>query len=385
MNRFICIGLILLSCMACKHQPEDGDATVDLNWKLFRGNARLNGYVEKDLPENPVLLWTFNGGKRTVSSPVIDNGTTYWCDRKGLINGVDIHGKRTFSYNLNTPVEATPMIHDSILYIGRIDGFLTALSLAHKDTIWNYETLGQITASPNMARFNGKSSICFGSYDNYFYCLDHKNGQLINKFESGYYINGAAALKKQYVLFGGCDAWLRIINSKTGIQTDSLLLDAYLASSPAIMGKYAYVGDYTGNVYEILLSDGKIEGSKKIREPESENESFTSIPAVSCKRVYVYAGDRSLLSIDRESGNTNFKYMLKGDVGESAPVICRDKLIVCTKDGIVTILDNKTGELLWEYDTGEQIVASPAVISNHFMILTTKGTLFCFGNKSDRK
>jgi len=68
-------------------------------------------------------------------------------------------------------------------------------------------------------------------------------------------------------------------------------------------------------------------------------------------------------------------------VGDSAPVVCRNKLIVCTKDGIVSILNNKTGELLWEYDTGEQIVASPAVISDHFMILTTKGTLFCFGTQ----
>ncbi|MCG8579754.1 MAG: PQQ-binding-like beta-propeller repeat protein [Bacteroidales bacterium] len=384
MNRFICIGLILITFMACKHQPEGEAAVDDLNWKLFRGNPRLNGYVEKYLPEKPVLLWTYKGGKRTVSSPVIDNGTTYWCDRKGQISGVDIHGQLSFSYNLNTPVEATPMIHDSILYIGRIDGYLTALSLADKDTVWNYETLGQISASPNMARFKNTSNICFGSYDNYFYCLDHENGQLVNKFESGYYINGAAAVKDKHVLFGGCDAWLRIMNCQTGIPTDSLQLDAYLPSSPAIMGKYAYVGDYTGNVYEIILSDGKIEGSKKIREPETDNETFVSIPAVSCKSVYVYAGDRHLLSIDRETGKTNFKYMLKGNAGDSAPVVCRNKLIVCTKDGIVSILDNKTGELLWEYDTGEQIVASPAVISDHFMILTTKGTLFCFGAQSKR-
>ncbi|WP_430936294.1 PQQ-binding-like beta-propeller repeat protein [Saccharicrinis sp. 156] len=384
MNRFICIGLILITCIACERHSEDSGSVDDHNWKLFRGNTRLNGYVEKYLPEEPVLLWTFKGGKRTVSSPVIDNGTTYWCDRKGLINGVDINGKLSFSYNLNTSVEATPMIHDSILYIGRIDGYLTALSLANKDTVWNYETLGQISASPNIAQLKNGANILFGSYDNYFYCLNHENGQLVNKFESGYYINGAAALKGNHVLFGGCDAWLRIINYRTGIPTDSLLLDAYLPSSPAIMGKYCYIGDYTGNVYEILLSKGKIAGSKKIREPESDNESFVSIPAVSCKSVYIYAGDRHLLSIDRETGKTNFKYMLKGDVGDSAPVVSRNKLIVCTKDGIVSILDNKTGELLWEYDTGEQIVASPAVISDHFMILTTKGTLFCFGKKTDR-
>ncbi|MDR1896556.1 MAG: hypothetical protein LBR10_07190 [Prevotellaceae bacterium] len=40
--------------------------------------------------------------------------------------------------------------------------------------------------------------------------------------------------------------------------------------------------------------------------------------------------------------------------------------------------------MLWEFDTGEQIVASPAIIKNHFYILTAKGTLFCFGSNYKR-
>jgi outer membrane protein assembly factor BamB len=47
----------------------------------------------------------------------------------------------------------------------------------------------------------------------------------------------------------------------------------------------------------------------------------------------------------------------------------------------VSILDVRTGTLEWEYDTGEQTVASPAVIKNRFYILTAKGTLFCFGER----
>lgn len=45
-------------------------------------------------------------------------------------------------------------------------------------------------------------------------------------------------------------------------------------------------------------------------------------------------------------------------------------MIVCTKTGIVSILDTESGDLKWEYDTGEQIVGSPAVIKDHFFILT---------------
>ena len=76
--------------------------------------------------------------------------------------------------------------------------------------------------------------------------------------------------------------------------------------------------------------------------------------------------------------------MLKGNVGESSPVVCKDKIIACTKTGIISILDTENGNLLWEYDTGEQIVGSPAVIKDHFFVLTTKGTLFCFGKNNGK-
>ncbi|MBP5171126.1 MAG: PQQ-binding-like beta-propeller repeat protein, partial [Bacteroidales bacterium] len=40
------------------------------------------------------------------------------------------------------------------------------------------------------------------------------------------------------------------------------------------------------------------------------------------------------------------------------------------------------GRLLWEYETGEQVVASPVVSGGRFFILTAKGSLLCFGESS---
>ena len=374
------LGWIIL-LTACTGDPDNASRSDNMDWHIFRGDAPLSGYTDIRLPKNPVLLWTYKGETRTVSSPIIDNGTTYWSDRRGYIRGVDISGDLVFEYDMQTAVEATPMIYDSILYIGRIDGFLAAISLSKKDTIWNYETMGQISASPNNANFEKRQAVVFGSYDNFLYCVDHKTGQEINSFESGYYINGAVAIHKKYVLFGGCDSWLRIINCQTGVPTDSLLLDAYVPASPAVMGNYCYVGDYSGNIYELQLENGKILRHKKILTSTNENASFVSVPAITSETLYFLSDDRHLYAIDRKNGSVNWKYMLKGNVGESSPVVCRDKVIVCTKTGIVSILDANSGQLEWEYDTGEQIVGSPAIIKDHFMILTTKGTLFCFGKQ----
>ena len=353
------------------------------DWRLFRGEPSLSGYTDTRIPKEPTLLWTFTSDARTSSSPVVANGVTYWSDKRGHIRGVDLTGAHVFSYDFQTAVEATPMIHNDILYIGRIDGIMSAISLMQKDTLWNYETMGQLSASANYVNFEGRQAVIFGSYDNYLYCIDSSTGKEINRFESGYYINGAVAIWKNHVIFGGCDSWLRIINCQTGVATDSLLLDNYIPASPAIIDNFCYVGDYSGNIYEILLEKGKIANHKLIMPPVSDDASFIAVPAVTSESLYIMTSNQYLYSINRKDGNVNWKFLLKGSAGKSSPVVCKDKIIVCTQTGIISILDARAGTLEWEYDTGEQIVASPAVIKDRFFILTGKGTLFCFGEKNN--
>ena len=373
--------MFLLVLSGCGGGSGSSGSSGVMDWHLFRGDAALSGYTDTRLPKDPVLLWTYKSEARTASSPVVDGGVIYWSDKRGRIRGVNITGVQVFDYALETAVDATPMIHDSILYIGRIDGNLTAISLSQKDTLWNYETMGQISASPNYVIFEGRPAVIFGSYDNYLYCLDSKTGKKINQFVSGYYINGAVALWKQFAIFGGCDAWLRVIDCQTGVATDSLLLDNYIPASPAVVNNFCYAGDYSGNIYELRLVEGKIIRHQKIMEAPVDDGDFVSVPAVTAESLYVLSSNKHLYSMKRKDGSVQWKYLLKGNVGESSPVVCRDRIIVCTKTGVVSILDAEKGILEWEYDTGEQIVASPAVIKNHFFILTAKGTLFCFGEK----
>ena len=378
MNRIL-IFIFLLILTGCGGGSYFHSGYGPLDWPLFRGDQSLSGYTDISLPKQPDLLWTFKSDARSSSSPVVANGVVYWSDRRGHIRGVDLNGKQVFTYDFQTAVEATPMIHDSILYIGRIDGMMNAVSLSRKDTLWTFETMGQIAASPNYANFDGRMAVVFGSYDNYLYCLDSRTGEEINRFESGYYLNGAVALWKNHVIFGGCDSWLRLINCQTGEATDSLLLDNYVPASPAIIGDFCYIGDYSGNIYECQLKDGKIIQHKKIVDAADNDGSFVSVPAVSSGNLYYLTHDQHLYSINRKDGSVQWKFLLKGSAGESSPLICKDKIIVCTKSGIISILDADTGTLDWEYDTGEQIVASPAVIQDRFYILTSRGTLFCFG------
>jgi len=381
MKRYhIYLLFLTLTFLSCSSNPFPSNGDGDKDWTSFRGDATLSGYSRHSLPEHPTLLWSYKGDKRTLASPVVLDGTCYWCDTKGRLLGVDLQGQKVYERDLSTHVEATALIRDSILYIGRIDGRLEAFSLTTNDSLWSFETEGQISASPNVVQFQGREALMVGSYDNFMYCVDKETGKEINHFPSGYYINGAAAVWQNSVIFGGCDQLVRIIDCQTGKQTDSLLLDSYIPASPALAGNHAYFADYGGDVYELTLADGKISEWRKLVTASDENGQMTAVPAVNEDAVFVYSDLQHLSAFSRKDGQQLWKYLMKGSLGESSPVVTDDHVLTCTKTGIISILDAKTGQMKWEYDTGEQIVGSPAVIENHFFILTAKGTLLCFGN-----
>lgn len=377
---FYILSILALSACAVVSELDNENTTRD--WTIFRGSPSLCGYVDCFIPDAPRLLWSKSTQTRTVASPIVYDGIVYTLDRKGRLRGFDGNGDSVLVHDFATPVEASFMVHDSVIYVGRIDGFVNAYSIPRQRIIWKYETLGQISGSPNLIEVNGVPHLLVGSYDASMYSFDAKSGKKTSQFETGYYINGTAAIWHKYMIFGGCDAWLRMVDTTTGIATDSIQLDAYLPASPAILGDIAYEADYNGNIYEIRLGKGKFESHRKLvssdADKENDNSGLVSMPTATRDAVFALTGERHISCFDRSTGKLRWKKMLRGMTGECSPLVASDKVLVCTKDGHVSLFDTTDGTELWHYEAGEQIIASPAIISDRFYILTSRGTLLCF-------
>ncbi|MGE4568976.1 MAG: PQQ-binding-like beta-propeller repeat protein [Bacteroidales bacterium] len=351
------------------------------SWPIFRGDPSLQGRTSATLPQEPTLLWSVKTNSRTVASPVVANNRIYWCDRRGFIKGVDSEGEACFSLNLDTAVEASLLLNDSIAYVGTIDGRMIAVSLQTGQIKWSYATEGQISGSANLTRQGDVSILLFGSYDYFFYCLNAETGALIRKFESGYYLNGAAAVSGSLIAFGGCDAFVRVVDIETGLEIGSTELEVYIPSSPVFDENRLFVGDYNGTIYRIAVNDTT---RTKLFSPATDNGSYVALPAIDGNHLIFTSDDNKIYCIDKGNGKVVWSYLL-GDACESSPVVADDKVLICTKNGKVFILDAKTGAKQWSWDAGEMITASPAVVDDRFYLLTSKGTLFCFGNASALK
>ena len=403
----ICVLLVLSFCASCTMTNEQTEGRKG-NWTVFRGSPSLCGYTDCALPSSPQLLWSAETHSRTNAAPIVYDGWVYTLDRKGCLRRFSPEGDSLRVYDFRSTVEAPFLMHDSVIYVGRTDGWVNAFSLRDSKVLWEYETLGQISGSPNLV--NGQ--LLVGSYDGSMYTLDSKTGRKTGQFETNYYINGAAAVWDGYIVFGGCDAWLRVVDTATGTVTDSLELDSYIPASPAVLDGVVCACDYSGNVYEIQLDNGRItehrqlvyfrprrmSASKAEANPStrllsatpnereqsrsehvnSEDEGVISMPTLTRTDVYILSGDRNISCIDRKSGTQRWKKTLRGIAGECSPLVARDKVLVCTKDGHISILDSRDGSELWHYEAGEPVIASPAIIADRFYIITSKGTLLCF-------
>lgn len=113
---------ILAGCSGSGTAMQEGSA----DWTSFRGDGSLSGSVSAALPSQPALLWSTSTGQRTVASPLIKDGIIYTLGRRGLLRAVDAQGKEVFTKDFATFIEATPLLVDTTLFIGTIDGCRSA-------------------------------------------------------------------------------------------------------------------------------------------------------------------------------------------------------------------------------------------------------------------
>jgi outer membrane protein assembly factor BamB len=175
---------------------------------------------------------------------------------------------------------------------------------------WEFKSDGPIYSSP--AIVDGK--VYFGSYDNYWYCIDAMDGTLVWKTYGGWYIS----------------------------------------SSPAVVDGKLYTGPDNGNVYCLDANDGAILWTSPdigpARNRSDPSDRLVSSPCVVDGRVYVGSEDRNIYCLDANTGAQIWNYETGGGVA-SSPAVADGKVIVQSQDENYYCLDATNGNLIWKWNT----------------------------------
>jgi outer membrane protein assembly factor BamB len=371
MKRWVIFGVIAIF-VAGLSQPAKGQEC----WGLFRGDPALTGVVRSPLPKKIKMLWRFKATDDIKASPVVCGNYIAIGSLDGTMHVVDLNGKLVWKDSTGNGFEAPGLIIENTLYAGNLSGDLFAWNLITGKRKWVYKTEGQISGSPNAWKAGTSTKILVGSYDYYLHCVDASSGKGLWKYESDNFINGAASCIDNKAIFGGCDGFLHLVDITTGQADAKINVATYVPGSVPITAGLAFVGDYDGGFTCVNLKEQKIAwkySNDKVQLP------FLASAAVSGEKVVTGSRDKNVYCFDKTSGKVLWKFN-SGERVDASPLISGDQVLVANMRGDLILLRLSDGTPVWTYESGTPINGNPAVAGGRVYFGGEDGYLYCVGN-----
>lgn len=355
--------------------------SADENWPLFRGDSKSTGVARSPLPDELEVVWEFTVAKGAFEgTPAIvqcgDKKVVYIGDLDGKVFAIDLDtGKQLWEFKVEIGFTTGPAIQDDHIFIGDMDGLFYCIDKEGK-LVWKHQANTEIDSSAN---FYG-SDVLFGSQDTNLYSLDAKSGKLSWAHETADQVRCGVTIVDNRAFVAGCDGGLHTIDLDNGTELSSVDIQSPTGCTPAVMGDAVFVGTEAAGFFAIDWKLSKV----KWRIDVEGNVPIRSCPAVTAGHVVFGSQDRTVRSIDPESGKQNWRTTLKNKI-DSSPVIVGQRVFVGSTDGRFYALDLANGEIQWEKQLNGGILGSPAVAFRRLVIATDRGVVYCLGNKKELK
>lgn len=365
--------------------PSDGlpsdDSSVE-DWPVDRGNAGATGATSQTLPENLVVKWRYDAAESVDTTAVVADGRVFIGDIDGTLHAVSLEdGKLLWKQKTDLGFMAPPSATSEMAVIGDLDGIVYAYEASSGKPLWKYQTGAEIGAGVAIL----EKSVLVSSQDGLLYAIDPKTGMLQWKYETGDQIRCRPTIASDRTFLGGCDASLHAVAISDGkAASEPMPLDGPTGSTPAVLGDRAFLPTQTGSVLAFNWKTGKQLWS--YADPDRPEE-FRNSAAVTDDHVVVASKNRSVLSLDPDTGNVQWSTTLRKRA-DGSPVIAGKDVWVAAADGRLYRLSLEDGTIQWQFEERGSFIAPPAVAGNHLIVANDKGMVICFGpetTKTDAK
>ena len=343
---------------------------------LFRGNSAHTGVYASPGPRQAgAVKWIYKAGGPIVSSPAVADGVVYIGAMDGHLSAIaQDSGKEKWKFKSRMPIASSPAVVGGIVYFVSSAGSLAALDAASGNPKWVLPTEFErkfearhlhgyppdsqtipdawdvFTSSPAVA--NGK--VYFGSGDGNVYAADAQTGVLQWKFATKDVVHSSPAVVDRTVYVGSWDSHLYAIDAETGQQRWAFKSgeDDVIHNQVGFQSSPAVVDGtvYVGCRDAHVYAIDAANGRKKWDYPTSKSWVVAS-PAVRDGMVYVGTSDSSrFMALDAKTGRLRFNFDAKAYMF-SSPALAGDLAYVGDHNGRLYAIDARTGQLAWEFRT----------------------------------
>jgi outer membrane protein assembly factor BamB len=237
-----------------------------------------------------------------------------------------------------------------------------------------------------------KNTILVGSDDGFMYALDKANGKQIWKYDAGSIIRATPTVDGDVVYFGDCSGIvhaLNITNGKEIWKCETKGVQIPVGESPfdrkaifaavAIQEKVCIVGSRDGFFYGINKADGKIMWSNDY----SMSWVLSSAAIKDSMAIAGTSDGRFVNAVNLVTGKEIWRFRTRNIVWAS-PTIVGDLVYVPCCDGILHILNARTGKKVSEHRTANNmsIFSSPVFADSAIIMATDEGAVLSLKGRS---
>jgi outer membrane protein assembly factor BamB len=364
--------LLLFAAFCFIPSQASGQDTPADNWSQFRGNHRLSGVSQSDVPQTLKHLWTYEAGDSIESSAAIVGSTVFVGSQKGELAALNLDNGAVFwKYTIDSPIgESSPAYSNGVVYVGDLGGWLHAVNASTGKKIWAFKAGNEIKSSPVV--FGDR--VLIGSYDQNLYCVSTRTGAQIWKFKTNGPVHSTPSIAGDLAFIAGCDEFFHAVRISDGKEQFSVSSDAYTGASPALLGNSAYYGTFDNEVLMVSLTERRV--GWRYQHPQRKFPFYSSA-AVTATLIVIGGRDKLVHGITL-AGKSAWTFDTRARV-ESSPAIAGGRVFVGSNDGRFYVLNLASGAKLWEFDAGAPLSASPAIARGRIVIGAQDGRLYCFG------
>lgn len=161
------------------------------------------------------------------------------------------------------------------------------------------------------------------------------------------------------------------IDARTGRQLWTQKRRSFIASSPAIGGRRAYITSMDGLFTAYRLTTGT-----RLWEYSNGGSPIESSPLIVDDTAYFGAWNGELTALDLRNGRPRWTYRAGADIKGSAAK-AGPNIVFGDYSGVLTAVNARTGRRAWSTDVGARLYGGPGVSGNRIVIGDVGGQVVC--------